>query len=187
MTGAGAVSTSGRPERRPPPNTCQHSVLSSGSARVVDVAVIAVRATATPEPTAAEQGRPAAHRRYGGYFDLQLSRLLGARVEADLSQPWHRPGPVYGDPRLAPYRLGQRAFQAVVLDAYKRRCAITGGRIRPVLQAAHIRPLPAGDEHRLDQSTIPVRRRSMAGRRTGPTSPSCRRVRWHCDGSRRER
>jgi putative restriction endonuclease len=63
-------------------------------------------------------------------------------------------GPVYGDPRLVPQRLGQRAFQAVVLDAYHRRCAITGAKIRPVLQAAHIRPLPAGGEHRLDNALL---------------------------------
>jgi len=75
-------------------------------------------------------------------------------VEIDLSQPWDRPGPVYGDPRLARYRLGQRSFQAVVLGAYGRRCAITGGRIRPVLQAAHIRPLPAGGEHRIDNGLL---------------------------------
>jgi hypothetical protein len=50
--------------------------------------------------------------------------------------------------------LGQRAFQAVVLDAYHRRCAITGAKIRPVLRAAHIRPLPAGGEHRLDNALL---------------------------------
>jgi putative restriction endonuclease len=91
---------------------------------------------------------------YGGYFQDLLARLLGGRVEVDLSQPWHRPGPVYGDPRLAPRRLGQQSFQAVVLDAYARRCAITGNRIRPVLQAAHIRPLPDGGEHRLDNGLL---------------------------------
>jgi putative restriction endonuclease len=42
----------------------------------------------------------------------------------------------------------------VVLDAYHRRCAITGEKIRPVLQAAHIRPLPAGGEHRLDNGLL---------------------------------
>jgi putative restriction endonuclease len=89
-----------------------------------------------------------------GYFQDLLARLLGAPLEIDLSQPWHRPGPVYGDPRLAPQRLGQQSFQAVVLDAYHRRCAITGDKIRPVLQAAHIRPLPAGGEHRLDNGLL---------------------------------
>jgi putative restriction endonuclease len=88
------------------------------------------------------------------YFEELVFRLLGHHVEVDFSQPWHRPGPVYGDPRLAPRRLGQGAFQAVVLRAYDRRCAITGSRIRPALQAAHIRPLPKGGEHRLDNGLL---------------------------------
>jgi len=35
------------------------------------------------------------------------------------------PGPVFGDRRLAPYRLGRQAFKAVVRDAYHGHCAIT--------------------------------------------------------------
>jgi hypothetical protein len=34
--------------------------------------------------------------------------------------------PRRGHPRLALHRLGQQAFQGVVLDAYGQRCAITG-------------------------------------------------------------
>ncbi|MEU4338279.1 HNH endonuclease [Micromonospora lupini] len=89
-----------------------------------------------------------------GYFEVLISRLLGAPIEVDFSVPWHRAGPVFGDPRLTPNRLGQQSFKAVVLDAYGRRCAITGDRIQPVLQAAHIRPLPAGGEHRLDNGML---------------------------------
>jgi putative restriction endonuclease len=89
-----------------------------------------------------------------GYFPNLVDRLLGLRIEIDLSEPWHRPGPVYGDPRLVPQRLGQQSFQAVVLQAYGRRCAITNAKIRPVLQAAHIRPLPKGGEHRIDNGLL---------------------------------
>ena len=88
------------------------------------------------------------------YFADLLDRILGTPLELDLSQPWHRAGPVFGDPRLAPYRLGQRSFQAVILDAYHRRCAITGTHIPPVLQAAHIRPVTEGGEHRLDNELL---------------------------------
>lgn len=88
------------------------------------------------------------------YFEELVQRMLGAAIEVDLSEPWHRSGSMFGDPRLAPYRLGQQAFQAVVLDAYDRRCAISGTRIRPVLQAAHIRPVAHGGEHRIDNGLL---------------------------------
>ena len=39
-------------------------------------------------------------------------------------------------------RLGQGAFRALVTEAYQHRCAITGERTLPVLQAAHIKPPP---------------------------------------------
>ena len=48
------------------------------------------------------------------------------------------------DPRYAEsmtkHRLGQGAFRVVVTDAYQRRCAITGEKTLPVLEAAHIVP-----------------------------------------------
>jgi HNH endonuclease len=88
------------------------------------------------------------------YFAALLRRVLGAEVELDFTQPWHRPGPVLGDPRLAPYRLGQQSFKAVVLDAYHRSCAISGTHIPPVLQAAHIRPVASGGQHRLDNGLL---------------------------------
>jgi putative restriction endonuclease len=37
-------------------------------------------------------------------------------------------------------RLGQGAFRVLVTDAYHRRCAVTGERTLPVLEAAHIKP-----------------------------------------------
>ncbi|HEU5026843.1 MAG TPA: HNH endonuclease [Spirillospora sp.] len=88
------------------------------------------------------------------YFRYLLSLLLGHEVEIDLSVSWHRPGPVYGDERLAPRRLGQTAFKAVVLSAYEGHCAVTGTKVGPVLQAAHIRPLARGGEHRLDNGVL---------------------------------
>jgi len=98
--------------------------------------------------------------------NLRRDRILAtfsscclASVEVDLAQPWHRPGPVFGDPRLAPYRLGQQAFKAVVHDAYHGYCAITGTHIPPVLQAAHVRPVTRGGDHRLDNGLLP----SLAG------------------------
>jgi putative restriction endonuclease len=94
--------------------------------------------------------------RYAGYFGDLMQLVLGVAIEIDFSQPWHRSGPVFGDPRLSPYRLGQQAFKAVVGDAYHWRCAITGAKIRPVLEAAHIRPVSPkyGGENRLDNGLL---------------------------------
>jgi|CXWL01.1.fsa_nt_gi putative restriction endonuclease len=46
----------------------------------------------------------------------------------------------YGAEFLTRARLGQGAFRVLVTDAYTRRCAITGERTLPVLEAAHIQP-----------------------------------------------
>lgn len=49
------------------------------------------------------------------YFEQVMRRLLDAPTNSDDVQPWHRPGPVYGDPRLTPYRLWANT-------RFKRRC-----------------------------------------------------------------
>lgn len=50
-------------------------------------------------------------------------------------------------PTVAMRRTGQQAFKVLVLEAYDRRCAVTGGKVLPVLEAAHIRPFAQGGEH----------------------------------------
>ena len=70
-----------------------------------------------------------------------MQLVLGVAIEFDLRRPWHRSGPVFGDLRLAPYRLGQQAFKAVVADACQWRCAVAGSKIRPALQTAHVLPV----------------------------------------------
>lgn len=81
--------------------------------------------------------------------DVQL-RLRGVRDRA-VSIPG---SPVYGDPVLVRQRLGQGAFRVLVTDTYQRRCAITGEKILPVLQAAHIWPVSKGGEHRIDNGLL---------------------------------
>lgn len=56
-------------------------------------------------------------------------------------------GPRYGPPTLVRPRLGQGAFRLAVTDAYGRQCAISGGRVLPALEAAHIQPYAEGGEH----------------------------------------
>ncbi|RJR30666.1 MAG: HNH endonuclease [Candidatus Latescibacterota bacterium] len=53
----------------------------------------------------------------------------------------------YGSPMLVKPRLGQGSFRIVVTDAYSRRCALSGERVLPVLEAAHIRPFGQGGAH----------------------------------------
>jgi putative restriction endonuclease len=55
--------------------------------------------------------------------------------------------PRYGEPTLIRPRLGQGAFRVSVTDVYQRRCAVTGERTLPILDAAHIRPYGQGGEH----------------------------------------
>jgi putative restriction endonuclease len=59
-------------------------------------------------------------------------------------------GARYGEPRLVTPRLGQAGFRALVGEAYGRRCAITGERTLPVLEAAHIQPYAAGGPHAVE-------------------------------------
>lgn len=53
----------------------------------------------------------------------------------------------FGAEYLARVRLGQGAFRVLVTEAYERRCAITGERTLPVLEAAHIKPYAESGPH----------------------------------------
>jgi|tagenome__1003787_1003787.scaffolds.fasta_scaffold20911211_3 putative restriction endonuclease len=53
----------------------------------------------------------------------------------------------YGEPVLVRPRLGQGAFRILVTDNYSRRCAVSGERTLPALDAAHIRPFADGGAH----------------------------------------
>jgi putative restriction endonuclease len=60
----------------------------------------------------------------------QIQRDLATDAEAER----------YGAPFLTRARLGQGSFRVLVTDAYQRRCAVSGERTLPVLEAAHIQP-----------------------------------------------
>lgn len=53
----------------------------------------------------------------------------------------------FGPEYLTRGRLGQGAFRVLVTDAYLRRCAVTGERTLPVLEAAHIKPYSLTGPH----------------------------------------
>ena len=59
-----------------------------------------------------------------------------------------------GAPVLVRRRLGQEDFRFGVLDTYRRRCAVTGEKALPVLDAAHIRGVAEGGQHRLDNGLL---------------------------------
>lgn len=59
------------------------------------------------------------------------------------------PTAAYGDPFAARARLGQAGFRALVTESYSRRCAITGERTLPALEAAHIQPYSVAQKHEL--------------------------------------
>jgi putative restriction endonuclease len=53
----------------------------------------------------------------------------------------------FGAEYLTRGRLGQGAFRVLVTDAYERRCAVTGEKTLPVLEAAHIKPYALDGPH----------------------------------------
>jgi len=70
--------------------------------------------------------------------------LVGAREEPS----------VYGREALVKQRLGQGTFRVVVTETYERRCAVTGEKALPALEAAHIKAVSAGGMHRVDNGIL---------------------------------
>ncbi len=55
---------------------------------------------------------------------------------------------------ISKVRLGQGSFRLLITDTYDRRCAITGERILPVLQAAHIKPYAESGPHAIPNGLL---------------------------------
>ena len=55
--------------------------------------------------------------------------------------------PQYGKSILTRVRVGQGAFRVLITNAYQRRCAISGEKTLPVLDAAHIKPYAQSGPH----------------------------------------
>jgi putative restriction endonuclease len=60
----------------------------------------------------------------------------------------------FGAEYLTRGRLGQGAFRILVTDAYERRCAVTGEKTLPVLEAAHIKPYALNGPHRVSNGIL---------------------------------
>jgi hypothetical protein len=68
---------------------------------------------------------------------------IGGRTVAEPAPEGAR----YGAGQVIRPRLGQGTFRVLVTDTYRRRCAVTGERTLPVLEAAHVRPYAEGGRH----------------------------------------
>jgi putative restriction endonuclease len=74
---------------------------------------------------------------------LDAAQSSHAMLSSEFSEPATR----YGSPTLITPRLGQGAFRIAVTEAYGRQCAVSGGKVLPALDAAHIRPYSEGGLH----------------------------------------
>jgi putative restriction endonuclease len=78
--------------------------------------------------------------------DVTIAAAAGkVRVPAAPASPFGG----YALPGLQRRRLGQGAFRKLVLDAYSRRCAVSGEHAVPVLQASHIKPFADIEQHEI--------------------------------------
>lgn len=69
-------------------------------------------------------------------------KVLFQKLQNNLQKQMLREGTSnrYGKEQIIKPRIGQGAFKILITDAYQRRCAITGEKTLPVLEAAHIKP-----------------------------------------------
>lgn len=82
-----------------------------------------------------------------------LWQAVGRKLAS--SRSWDvEDGARYGAAYLTQARLGQGAFRVLVTEAYERKCAITGERTLPVLEAAHIRPYAEEGPHRVSNGLL---------------------------------
>jgi putative restriction endonuclease len=91
-----------------------------------------------------------ADRRLWEQVQERLARMRPQQLPApDVRQPLMETAEAarYSETFLTRARLGQGAFRLVVTEAYTRRCAMTGEKTLPVLQAAHIKPYAESGPH----------------------------------------
>lgn len=61
---------------------------------------------------------------------------------------------MFGSPTLVRPRLGQGAFRVGVIEAYDRKCIVTGERTLPALEAAHILPVKSEGTHEISNGLL---------------------------------
>ena len=85
---------------------------------------------------------------------LALWRAVQERLAITPAAPQVATGDKFGAPCLMRRRLGQGAFRLSVTDGYGRRCAVSGERTLPILDAAHIRSHASGGEHEMSNGIL---------------------------------
>ncbi len=78
---------------------------------------------------------------------LRLWNAVSSHLPGNARAAQQVAAPRFGSEYLIRARLGQGAFRVLVTEAYDRRCAITGERTLPVLEAAHIKPFAETGPH----------------------------------------
>ena len=88
-------------------------------------------------------------------IELLIQRYLPpASIEKENQLTLQEPETRYGKSVLVKLRLGQGAFRVLVTDAYSRKCAISGERTLPVLEAAHIKPYAKSGRHLISNALL---------------------------------
>jgi putative restriction endonuclease len=77
-------------------------------------------------------------------------RLQGITQQVVMEKSENR----YGNEQIIRPRIGQGAFKVLITDAYHRRCAITGEKTLPVLEAAHIKPYKLEGPHAINNGLL---------------------------------
>lgn len=98
----------------------------------------------------------------GMTFDTSTAEgaALWSEVQQRISGHWLETAeapsshPRYGPARLYRPRWGQGTFRVMVTDAYERRCAISGEKTLPVLEAAHIKGYKDEGEHMVQNGLL---------------------------------
>jgi putative restriction endonuclease len=88
-------------------------------------------------------------------IELLIQKYLSAApIEKENQLTVEEPQTQYGKSVLVKLRLGQGAFRVLVTDAYSRKCAISGERTLPVLEAAHIKPYAKSGRHLISNALL---------------------------------
>jgi putative restriction endonuclease len=98
---------------------------------------------------------------YGPIASFDARSEVGAALRAEMAARVRRHAEAsaiikggVGRPVLVVPRLGQATFRIEIEREYQMRCAVTGERTRPVLDAAHIKPFSLVKEHALSNGLL---------------------------------